>query len=530
MTLDQLTPWAVHHPVLTATGAGTPLVLTVALAWAAVRAIRKSAQPASVRVAAVGAIVCTGYTADTSWRFATDYLGMTDFNERAVMFAAAEIALLACALMARANKAATATATEAGTTGVPGALVWVITGVQVIPAYAESGPVGGTVRAAIGPILAGLLWHLAMGLEIRISRPTALDSALLAQIGRELRERLLSRLGLAVRNRTAEQISRDRAMVRAVRLASRRRLSPLGAHRLAAAVTRSKAGSDGEQRHMLLQELAARRTAGELRTVPVTSPWVYSDVPEAYPATLLGVTGAQLRSMDPLEAVLLVQSAHPGLGPADLASLTTRYGVPVSETMVRIATKAPWPPPTPAPFPGVPAAPVLADVPDHVLGSGLVLDLAPMGCGPSVMASQVPVPASHPARAQVHAQLPYPPDLDDCCGEEGAAPEDSSAPRKDPGPEGVPEPVPGEPEAVPEPVPDVPENDDEHLLRRARIVDQAHRAAHSRPASIRLLKQELHIGQPKVETIRLALAREVEETAEKAVIARLAQTMGEPGK
>lgn len=31
---------------------------------------------------------------------------------------------------------------------------WVITGGQIIPAYAEPGPVGGTVRALIGPVMA----------------------------------------------------------------------------------------------------------------------------------------------------------------------------------------------------------------------------------------------------------------------------------------------------------------------------------------------------------------------------------------
>lgn len=267
MPTDQLTTWAVDHPWPTAgiTAAATLIVLAMVRSW--------TWPPLPVLVAAAGALVCTAYTADTSWRFAGHRLGMHDTSERLVMFAAAEVALLACALMARSNKAATATGDRAGTPGVPGVLVWVITGVQVIPAYSESGIVGGTVRAIIGPVMAGLLWHLAMGLEIRVARPDALATGLPAMIGREVRERLLSYLGLATRDRTAEQITRDRASARAVRLASRTTLRPWGRRRLAAAVARSGAATDQEQRDRLMQELAARRSATELSTIKITSPW-----------------------------------------------------------------------------------------------------------------------------------------------------------------------------------------------------------------------------------------------------------------
>ncbi|MGC5410459.1 hypothetical protein ACPXCX_43105, partial [Streptomyces sp. DT225] len=221
-------------------------------------------------------------------------------------------------------------------------------------------PLGGTVRAFFGPVMAGLLWHLAMGLEIRVIRPDALSTGLPAVIGRELRERLLSRLGLAARDRTAEQITRDRATARAVRLAALLELRPGGPlgtlrrRRLAAAVARSGAGTNGEQRHQLLQLLAARRTSGQLATLALASPWG-TPVPEpGYPATPLGVTGAQLRRMDPLAAVHQVRSAHPEATPAELAALCTEYGVPVSETQVRVATRAGNPSPE-VPVPEVPA-------------------------------------------------------------------------------------------------------------------------------------------------------------------------------
>lgn len=234
--------------------------------------------PGAVVVAAVGAVVSTAYSADTSWNFARDHLGMTSSTERGVMFAAAEIGLFAMAYMARANLKNP----KIKAPGAPGVLVWVVTGVQVIPAYSESGFVAGTVRAFVGPVMAGLLWHLAMGIELRHS--TGSDSqALSAVLARELRERLLSRLGLAVRGQDAEQLTR----IRWTRIATRRaaRLADLEAakadgwrarrarRRLAAAVDRTDAGVLPEQRAVLLDRIAAYRHASRLASVNLPNPW-----------------------------------------------------------------------------------------------------------------------------------------------------------------------------------------------------------------------------------------------------------------
>ncbi|CAL9585661.1 hypothetical protein SUDANB106_05136 [Streptomyces sp. enrichment culture] len=265
-----------------------PLLLTVSVpvialaltGWAIRRRGRRpQKRPGSpaVKVAAVAALGCTAYSADTSWRFAADYLDMAGTAERAAMFGAAELALFATALMARQNLAAQ------GAPGLPGTLVWVITGVQVIPAYAESGPVGGTVRAFVGPIMAAMLWHLAMGIELRLRTPGAASHGLIATLGREARERLLSRLGIAARDRDAAQITRDRATARAVALAARlaertpkqrqgwrgRRLT----RRLSKAIGKASVGTDPARRAELLDQLAARRHALALATVPLPSPW-----------------------------------------------------------------------------------------------------------------------------------------------------------------------------------------------------------------------------------------------------------------
>ncbi|MER6531399.1 hypothetical protein, partial [Streptomyces sp. NPDC001508] len=267
--------------VLLAATAPVAAAVALAAAWA-VRRRRaasgtKGSSSAAVKVAALAALGCTAYSADTSWRFAADYLDMAGTAERVGMFAAAELALFATALMARQNLA------TQKAPGLPGTLVWVITTVQVIPAYAEGGPVGGTIRAFVGPILAAMLWHLAMGIELRLHTPGAASHSLIATLSREARERLLSRLGIAARDRDAAQITRDRATTRAVELATRlseytpqqragrrgRRLT----RRLSKAIGRASIGTDTTQRAALLGQLAARRNAITLATIPLPSPW-----------------------------------------------------------------------------------------------------------------------------------------------------------------------------------------------------------------------------------------------------------------
>ena len=518
MNLDEPLATAVDHwPTALAAG-----ILLLAVAAVCSIVVRRTS--GAVLTAGIGALVCTAYTADTSWRFAEHRLGMVDSTERAVMFAAGEIALLACAVMARANKRATATGTTAGTPGVPGVLVWCITGVQIIPAFTESGVWGGLVRAFFGPVMAGLLWHLAMGLEIRVTRPEALSTGLPAQIGAELRERLLSYLGLATRNRTAEQISRDRATARAVRLGSRRWLGPWGRAALAASLTRSGASLDGQQRHVLMQQLAGRRSAGDLRTVPVASPWVPQPVPEPYPATPLGVTGAELRRMEPFDAVLRVHAAHSDATPAELAALCVEYGVPVSETQVRLALRAANPAPvldvpvrpqldaSPEPVPAAQAVPVPAvpEVPDgEYTAPGLHLDLTTEPQVRREFASAVPaaMARTRPTRTEVHARVPdVPPGIEHPVDfvrrraneERATAPTVSrTRPEEQPLPEVVPV-----PERAPEPTSTAGTGDLNALLARAREVDTEHRRTHRRPASIHTLKRELRVGQPKAQQIR----------------------------
>ncbi|WP_327375061.1 hypothetical protein OG393_14475 [Streptomyces sp. NBC_01216] len=239
---------------------------------------RKRRLSAAVLTATVAALVCTAYSADTSWRFAAHYLGMRNTAERTAMFAAAELALFSMALMARQNLHGPRQAA-----GLPGVLVWVITAMQTIPAYAESGPVGGTVRAFTGPVMAAVLWHLAMGIELRQRTPDAASRGLAAVLTRQARERLLARLGIVEQDQGAAEIIRDRATQRAVALAARlaemppeqrtKRAGRRTVRRLSKALARSGIDADPRRNEQLLRQLATRRQAAALATIDLPGRW-----------------------------------------------------------------------------------------------------------------------------------------------------------------------------------------------------------------------------------------------------------------
>lgn len=443
MITDQLTQWAVANPWPAALLGLGVLAATALPVWGAVRVARRANRPPLAVIAAgVGAIVCTAYSGDTSWRFAEHHLGMTSSAERVAMFAAGEVALFACALMARQGLQ------DRGTPGAPGLMVWAITAVQVIPAYTESGPVGGSVRAVLGPILAAVLWHFAMGLELWHAKPGALSSSLPAVIAREVRERLLSRLGLATRDRTALQITRDRWTARAVDLAARLHNRNGGwdwytdrlQWRLDRAVGRAGVGASPAQRRALLQLLATRLHSSALPTLDLPSPWVMrapERTPHAIPPADAEHPGA-LQAMDPMDAVLSVAAAHPRYSPEQITDVLSGNGVVLPVDLVKLALRF-----TP--------------------------DAQPPALGPAFAAGQ--------NREAVHAYLYEDPPVED-------APDASD-------------------EATDVPTDAAPE--DLALLPEAHRIDQAHQTAHNRPAGLRTLQTELRIGQDRARRVRALL-------------------------
>ncbi|MFI6105822.1 hypothetical protein [Streptomyces sp. NPDC051310] len=440
--------WATANPWPTAAAVGAALAAVSAAAWTTVRALRAADRPpVAVIAAAVAAAGCTAYSADTSWRFAADHLDMNSTAERAAMFAAGEMALFSTALMARQNLKTT------GAPGTPGMLVWLITGVQVIPAYAESGLIGGTVRAFVGPFLAAVLWHLAMGIELRHAKPGAGSQSLAALLTREVRERLLSRLGLAARDRTAEQITRDRWTAQAVDLAARlaqsdsistRRRARLQ-RKLSRAVGRAQVGADTQQRRALLQLLAARLHSGALATLDLPSPWQTRE-PARPPQPAPVVAYRELREMQPLDAVLAVASAHPDLDPDGVRQVLGDHGVIVSDTQVRMALRL--------------------DATAH----------------PRALAG---ASAADQTLFAVHARWDGDEAVDVPTGGPDAAEMDADAPGAD-------------------------EAADRALLPQARRIDAAHQAQRGRPASLRALQNGMRIGQKRAQRVRALLDEEVQ--------------------
>ncbi|WP_369188919.1 hypothetical protein [Streptomyces sp. R08] len=327
-----------------------PLVVALLAGWLLRRRAQKPGAgqrrgTAAIPVAAAAAIGCTAYSADTSWRFAADYLDMGGTTERAAMFAAAELALFSAALMARQNLNGPKQAP-----GTPGTLTWVITGVQIVPAYAESGLVGGTVRAFVGPVLAAVLWHLAMGIELRNRSPHADSRSLTAVVARQMRERLLARLGIADQDADAARIIRERALDRAVTLILRaeamkpeKRDNPRGrrlTRRLHQALEQADVDRDKRQDELLLRKLATRQQALALASIPLPRRW-----PALAAGTPSGSTPARPR------ATATRRAENPGRPPENNAGVDTAHRAAHPEPEIRPHTPARTPT-SPAPKPG----------------------------------------------------------------------------------------------------------------------------------------------------------------------------------
>lgn len=201
---------------------------------------------------------------DTSWRFFGHVLHITNLWERVVMFAVLEAALIACGYGMRAG------VQRSGHPGAPRLFAWLLCGLSGYMAWQLSGVAEGLARVALGPALGLVMLHLALGIEIRAGEHARMT--MWARIGRELRERFLSRLGLADDERDALARTRDRAARRVARL-SLAKHALFRSARVARSVARSDVAHDDTARTRMLAELAALRYAGELATLPQLSPW-----------------------------------------------------------------------------------------------------------------------------------------------------------------------------------------------------------------------------------------------------------------
>jgi len=212
----------------------------------------------------VVALATLPVSVNTSWRFFEKVMHITEKAELFGMAAVMEMALVMCGIgMAASVKRF----------GDPGAFRLVVWGICVFSgwtAWHMSDTLGESLaRMVLGPVLGAIMLHLALGL---IRRTHHHRTGTLARVGREMRERFLSRLGLADDARNAAQRTRDRAARRASALALGGWV-PMRKARLARALAAANVAHDPGMRTVMLSELATRRHAEQLITLDQGSPW-----------------------------------------------------------------------------------------------------------------------------------------------------------------------------------------------------------------------------------------------------------------
>lgn len=221
-------------------------------------------KPAGAKGFYLVALMSIGVSVDTSWRFFEQRLGITDVVERVVLFSVMEAALIACGWAMRGG------VRRDGRPGPARLVAWGLTAFAAFAAFSLSGPVAGTARVLLGPVLGLVMLHLALGIEIRATRQR---TTTWARIGRELRERLLSLLGLGDDHRDALARTRDRAALRAAKLALASKWTPFRTRRLRKALHASHVAHDPAQKDKMLRELGVLQHANKLADTTQPSPW-----------------------------------------------------------------------------------------------------------------------------------------------------------------------------------------------------------------------------------------------------------------
>lgn len=216
------------------------------------------------------AFLATLLSLDTAARFFGGELGINglrveDFSiELAAVCGIGELTLLACGYAMRHN------VRRNDPPGAAQLVAFAMCTAAAFMAFAVGGPVGGAVRTFFGPVTALVTLHLALRIELKVRLGEARGTW--ARIGRELRERALSRLGLADDARPALERTRDRAADRAARLAAGGWWFRKA--RLARAVRAAGVALDDKQKDRMLRQVAALKTLKSLIELESSSPWV----------------------------------------------------------------------------------------------------------------------------------------------------------------------------------------------------------------------------------------------------------------
>lgn len=209
------------------------------------------------------AVMAIGVSVDTSFRFFGEKLHITG-TAQYLLFAVMEAALIACGLgMAHSVRAGSGP-------GPYRVTAWALCGFAAYAAIDLSGPIEGPARAVLGPVLGLVMLHHALGIDRRAVGNERAGT--LTRVARELRERVLSLLGLADDGRDALSRTRERAARRAARLANADR-GLFREPRLRRAIRQSNVAHDARQRERMLAELAVLQHVEGLKGLTQESPW-----------------------------------------------------------------------------------------------------------------------------------------------------------------------------------------------------------------------------------------------------------------
>lgn len=307
-----------RHMALPPAGAGTPTDRAAAITFACYFV----------------ALASLTVSLNTSWRFFAEVLHIpTDNGERLIMFTVAEMALIV---------SGAGMAVNVRRTGQPGpfrVVVWGMCAVSGYMAWQMSDVGEGLARVILGPILGAIMLHLALGLELRTRHHR---TGTLARIGRELRERMLSRLGLADDERDALQRTRDRAAHRAAQLSLPRRWRWSRQARLQKALIAANIADDQVMRDKMLARLSVLRHAHELANYDQSSPWLHLDDEEtpAAPGDGEGPWGATRAHRNATMNVAPAESHAPILDtPSDISTETAEIDPAPTSALALAATE-----------------------------------------------------------------------------------------------------------------------------------------------------------------------------------------------
>lgn len=258
------------------------------------------------------AFVCSLLSLDTAARFFSQRMGIDGLPihgisvELAAVCGVGELTLIACGYAMRHN-----VRRENGKPGAAQLVALTLCSAATFMAIALDGPVAGALRAFFGPVLALIALHLALGIEVKVR--AGINTGVWARIAAEIRERLLSRIGLGDDERKAAERTRDRARERAARLATATGWVPWRTARLVRAVRKSGATLDVEQRWRLVEQVAALRSISDLVEIDMGSPWAsvaaqraaqQEPAPAATDTAPAAATGAATTPLQPSSALM----------------------------------------------------------------------------------------------------------------------------------------------------------------------------------------------------------------------------------